>query len=90
MSRVIITLAAIALAGCGRVDENEQDAVDPTGEAEQGVSSTGKFCHGTCANGHVNACLPSVSSDCRAHIVNWCHSHGYNFTDAYWSYWGCG
>lgn len=35
---------------------------------------------------HSQVGLTSVTSDCRAAVVNWCHDHGWTFWDAYWAF----
>ncbi len=83
--------ASLALSACGPTGEVDTPGeTGKTGETSQAVDSLGKRCHGTCANGTVHLCFPNITANCREQIVDACHRRGLYFTDAYWSYWGCG
>lgn len=72
------------------MNEQGQAPEEDVGEASQELNGAGQCCHGMCSNGY-HFSNGAVVQDCRAWVVNTCHSMGFTFNpygDAWWQY-GC-
>src|SRR4051812_11935291 len=87
----LLATAALSTIGCGTEASDSSDQSSAADEAS--LDSAGHTCTGLCFYGYDVGCVwyyrvtrPNVTQDCRARVVEACHSRNMSFTEASWQY----